>query len=157
VPMSKSRCALVAALCIICCNRAYAAECAGKTVAQCADALAKKVDVLEKENTKLQKDLNDQAKMFDNKLEELRKNVGSVDKRLDKLSNETAVIRPGGQGCLLVRFTETPPGYPTAGAFSIGMANPGTPFEGAGVFPFAKGLAMNPSWTFTHGLIACAK
>jgi hypothetical protein len=148
---------LLIGLYAICCNAASAAECAGKTVADCADALAKKVNDLQKENSDLQKELSDQAKLFDSKLDDIRKLIATSDKKVDNLANETAVIRPSGQGCLLARFKDIPPNYPTVGAFAFGLANAGQPFQGAGVKPFEPGAPLNAAFQYTHGLLVCAK
>ena len=155
--MIKLRCILSMAFGIIWTSGAMSAECARKTVAQCADTLAQQVYDLQKKNDDLHKALNAQEKSFDENLDEMKKLIVSVDKRVDSLSSETVLIRPGGEGCLLTRFNEIPPGYPTAGAFAIGMAKAGQEFPGSGVIPFQIGVEMNRSFWYTHGYIVCAK
>jgi hypothetical protein len=67
---------------------AIAAECAGKTVAQCADALAKTVDELKNENLQLtnklvaqKSTLEEQAKAFT----ELTQRIDLLDKKVDAI------------------------------------------------------------------------
>jgi hypothetical protein len=138
---------------------AEAAQCAGKTVAECADALAQKIDDLERANTVLEKKIVEQAKEFDDKIAETKKSIAIVDKKTETLSQETAVIRPGGQGCLLVRFNDTPPGYVAESVFALGMEKPGNKYAGSGLIPFfiSTDAELNPAFYWTHGWVACAK
>jgi hypothetical protein len=71
---------------------ASAAECAGKTVAQCADALATKVENLKSENLKLSQDIVAQNKKLDELAAAFNTFKAATEQRLDLLDRKSAAV-----------------------------------------------------------------
>jgi hypothetical protein len=95
---------------------ALAAECAGKTVAQCADALAKTVDELQQENLTLTQKLDAQATTFNNTVGGLAARISVLEGQIKSISQN---LLTGNQAATVY--------IPAAGQPPFGgTQNPGT-------------------------------
>ena len=68
------------------------AECAGKTVAQCADALASKIDELQQENLALTKKIIEHEEVDEARAKKVSEQLAELSSRLDRTQKQIAAI-----------------------------------------------------------------